>query len=319
MRRSRELPRPGRRQETEQQPQPGALPQPVPIPTGVPASARHCAGAQRSWPQRSVSRPVHVTAGPRDPCRRDPSRSLVSETSRSLLASAFRPLPDSAPLVALSCPRLRPRKISLGPGAGHCLSLIQAPNKVSSFKSVFLNPPPSLSRLLPRASTASSPAAGETRALESGARNPVMAGRPASLSARDVGFVSLSSATLSAPFPPPRCSGKLSLVGNLWVLGEGSGGGLEAPAPPPPASSSPPPGSASLGAMARFLTAHGEARARRPLAGLQARTVFAASLLCDSWLLACLHGNGLRIPTGNLGLPLPLSTSDGSGMLVALH
>ena len=141
---------------------PARSPQPVPIPTGVPASARQCAGAQGSWPQRSVSRPVHVTAGPRDPCRSDPSRSLVSETSRSLLASAFRPLPDSAPLVALSCPRLRPRKISLGPGAGHCLSLIQAPNKVSSFKSVFLNPPPSLSRLLPRASTASSPAAGET-------------------------------------------------------------------------------------------------------------------------------------------------------------
>lgn len=281
-------------------------PQRVPILTREPASARHCAGAQGSRPLRSVSRPFHVTAGPRDSCRRDPSRSLVPETSRSLLASAFRPLPDSAPLVALSCPRLRPRKISPGPRAGHCLSLLQAPNKVSSFKSVFFNPPPSLSRLLPRASTASPPAAGETRALESGARNPVMAGPPASLSARDVGFVSLSSATLSALFPP-RSSGKLGLVGNLWVPGEGSGGGLEAPAPPPPASSSPPPGSASTGATARFPTAHGEARARRPLAGLQARTVFAVSFLrSDSWLLACLHGNGLRIPTGNPRLPLPL-------------
>ena len=47
----------------------------------------------------------------------------------------------------------------------------------------------------------------------------MMAGPPASLSARDVGFVSLSSATLSAPFPPAGFCGKLGLVGNLWVPG----------------------------------------------------------------------------------------------------
>ena len=97
-----------------------ALPQPVPTQTQRPAQSPTLRRRTGLLAQRSVSRPVHVTVGPRDPCCRDLIRSLVPATSRSLVASAFRPLPYSASLVALSCPRLRPRKIS-GSSAIVCL------------------------------------------------------------------------------------------------------------------------------------------------------------------------------------------------------
>lgn len=91
---------------------------------------------------------MHVTAGPRDPRRRDLFRSLVSGTSRSLLASAFAcfliPL-RSSPLVV---PALVPGRSPRLP-AGRCLSLPRAPNKVSSFKCIFLtHAPPFLSSSL---------------------------------------------------------------------------------------------------------------------------------------------------------------------------
>lgn len=114
---------------------------------------------------QSVSRPLHVTAGPRDQRRRDLFRSPVPGTSRSLLASASArfliPLLSSPSAVPALVPGRSPR-----PRARRCLSLVRAPNKVFSFKSIFFfffNPRPSLSQLLLRAGTASLPAAGATR------------------------------------------------------------------------------------------------------------------------------------------------------------
>lgn len=71
-----------------QQPSPN-LPLPAAC-TAAPATHPAPALRRRAAPQarQSLSSRVHVTAGPRDPRRRDLFRSLVPGTSRSLLASA---------------------------------------------------------------------------------------------------------------------------------------------------------------------------------------------------------------------------------------
>lgn len=176
-----------------------------------------------------------MTARPRDPRRRDlfrapgagpPGRCLLPPSSRFLI-----PLLSSPAAVPAFVPGRSPR-----PRADRCLSLLRVPNKVSSFKSTFFffKARPSLSEPRLRARPASRPAAGAAPAAVPAARRG-MAGRPASLSAREEGFVSLSSPR------PPLLSLLLTVAGSQAPPG---GSGFPAGTPRRPQGSVPPSGAA---------------------------------------------------------------------------
>lgn len=252
----------------------------------------------------------HVTAGPRDSCRRDPSRSLVPEDVP--VPACFR-LPPASWIPLLSSPSAVPafvpgRYLRVLEPAIVCL--LQAPNKVSS-SGVFFKPTSSLSRLLPRASTAS-PAAGETRALESGARSPVMAGPPGVSVGSGQVRVAFLGHFLGSFFLLPAPAESWASWGTCGYRGreaEARAGGACSSAGQ----------RAPRAAGLRFHGGHGpvsngsrggegQAAARRA-PGSDCLCSFL--LRCDSWLFACLHGNGLQIPTEIPRLPLPLHMVQG--------